>query len=209
MVSDAQLLDTLREQRIVAIIRGQERDAVVRTGLTLVECGIGCLEVSLTAREALDAIADLAGKVADGALVGAGTVLSHDDARRARDAGARFAVTPGLGDGVDGAITAGLPVLGGAFTATEVVAARARCAAVKLFPASLGGPEYLRALRAPFPDVAFVPVGGVELAAVSGYLAAGAVAVGVGSPLVGDAADGGSLCALRDRAQALLLATRR
>ena len=73
--------------------------------------------------------------------------------------------------------------------------------AVKLFPASLGGPAYLKALRDPFPDMPIVPVGGVDLAGAERYLAHGAVAVGVGSPLVGDAAHGGDLAALRQRAR--------
>jgi len=103
-----------------------------------------------------------------------------------------------------GVVRRGLPVIGGALTPTEVAASLdAGVAAVKLFPASLGGVSYLRALRDPFPDVPFVPVGEVDASAAQAYLAAGAVAVGVGSPLVGDAASGGSLDALRARARAL------
>jgi len=78
----------------------------------------------------------------------------------------------------------------------------------KLFPAALGGPSYLRGLRDPLPDVPFVPVGGVDIALAADYLAAGAVAVGVGSPLVGDAARGGDLAALDARATAFLAVTR-
>ncbi|HEY0497716.1 MAG TPA: bifunctional 4-hydroxy-2-oxoglutarate aldolase/2-dehydro-3-deoxy-phosphogluconate aldolase, partial [Kutzneria sp.] len=89
----------------------------------------------------------------------------------------------------------------GALTPTEIESAVSVGAeAVKLFPASLGGPAYLSALRQPFPDVPFVPVGGVGLAETESYLAAGAIAVGVGSPLVGDAAAGGDLSALAERA---------
>ncbi|EFL27582.1 LOW QUALITY PROTEIN: putative 2-dehydro-3-deoxyphosphogluconate aldolase/4-hydroxy-2-oxoglutarate aldolase, partial [Streptomyces himastatinicus ATCC 53653] len=82
-------------------------------------------------------------------------------------------------------------------------------AAVKLFPASLGGPGYLRALRDPFPEVPFVPVGGVDAAAARDYLDHGAIAVGVGSPLIGDAAAGGDLGALRTRAAAFRAAITR
>jgi 2-dehydro-3-deoxyphosphogluconate aldolase / (4S)-4-hydroxy-2-oxoglutarate aldolase len=83
-----------------------------------------------------------------------------------------------------------------------VIAARAaRATALKIFPAStVGGPSYLKALQGPFPDVPFVPVGGVDVSAAKEYLALGATAVGVGSPLIGDAADGGDLAALRKRA---------
>jgi 2-dehydro-3-deoxyphosphogluconate aldolase/(4S)-4-hydroxy-2-oxoglutarate aldolase len=90
-------------------------------------------------------------------------------------------------------------------TPTEVHSAMDRgAAAIKLFPASLGGPRYLSALRDPFPGVPFVPVGGVDADAARDYLGRGAVAVGVGSPLVGDAASGGDLAALRERARAYL-----
>ena len=96
----------------------------------------------------------------------------------------------------------GVPCAAGALTPTEAVAAMAAGAAVvKLFPASLGGPAYLKALRDPLPDVPFMAVGGVGIDAAPDYLAAGAVAVGVGGPLVGDAASGGDLDALRARAR--------
>lgn len=114
-------------------------------------------------------------------------------------------VTPGLGTGVDEAVRQGVPVLAGVITPTEVMAADAAgVAALKLFPGSVGGPVYLRALRAPFPDLPFVPVGGVDSAAAAEYLSSGAVAVGIGSPLIGDAADGGDLDALRRRAAEFL-----
>jgi 2-dehydro-3-deoxyphosphogluconate aldolase/(4S)-4-hydroxy-2-oxoglutarate aldolase len=206
MVSDDGLLDALRSQRLLAILRGPDRDALLRAGLTLIGSGVCCLEVSLTSTDALGVITDLVTKSSDDALIGVGTVRSRDDAARARDAGAQFAVTPGLGDGVDGARDLGLPVLGGALTPTEVLTASTTCDAVKLFPASLGGPAYLRALRDPLPDIALVPVGGVDLALAPSYLAAGALAVGVGSPLLGDAPTGGDITELRRRACAFLKA---
>ncbi|WP_253908621.1 hypothetical protein [Arthrobacter sp. H41] len=79
-------------------------------------------------------------------------------------------------------------------------------AAIKLFPASLGGPRYLSALRDPFPDIPFVPVGGVDQGAAVDYLSRGALGVGIGSPLIGDAASGGDLPALRSRARQFLSA---
>jgi 2-dehydro-3-deoxyphosphogluconate aldolase/(4S)-4-hydroxy-2-oxoglutarate aldolase len=98
-------------------------------------------------------------------------------------------------------------VIAGALTPTEVVAAVHRGAtAVKLFPASIGGPSYLKALRDPLPDVPFVAVGGVDVAKAEEYFAAGAIAVGLGSPLLGDAPQGGDLGALRERARAFLAA---
>ncbi|MBI0385640.1 aldolase, partial [Streptomyces albiflaviniger] len=117
---------------------------------------------------------------------------------------------PGLGEGMSTARELGLPVLAGVMTPTEVIGARALGAeALKIFPAAqAGGPGYLEALRGPFPDEVFVPVGGVDEAAASAYLAAGATAVGIGSPLIGDAADGGGQDALRARARAFHAAVR-
>ncbi len=110
-------------------------------------------------------------------------------------------MTPSLGAGADEGVRLGVPVLMGALTPTEVATAVDRGAtAVKLFPAGLWGPSYLAALRAPFPDVSFVPVGGVDGEMALELLAAGAVAVGVGSPLLGDAANAEDLQSLRTRA---------
>jgi 2-dehydro-3-deoxyphosphogluconate aldolase/(4S)-4-hydroxy-2-oxoglutarate aldolase len=133
--------------------------------------------------------------------------VTADDADRAADAGAAFLVTPGFGPGVPRGAELGLPVLAGGFTATEAITAMANGAtAVKLFPAATGGPGYLRALRDPLPHVPFVPVGGVDVGEVAPYLQAGAVAVGVGSPLLRDAARGGDLDELRERALRFLAA---
>ncbi|MEU6641870.1 bifunctional 4-hydroxy-2-oxoglutarate aldolase/2-dehydro-3-deoxy-phosphogluconate aldolase [Saccharomonospora sp. NPDC046836] len=196
-----ELTDLLARHRVMAIIRGSDPAACVRTAEVLVEAGIRLLEVSLTTTDALDVLARITSTLAGGAEIGAGTVLSAEDAENSKAAGATFAVTPALGEGVTAAIGLGMPVLAGAMTPTEVVAAhRAGAAAVKLFPAGTLGPGYVKALRDPFPKVALVPVGGVGLADVPRYLAAGALAVGIGSPLAGDAPHGGDLGALRERA---------
>ncbi|MFD5922987.1 bifunctional 4-hydroxy-2-oxoglutarate aldolase/2-dehydro-3-deoxy-phosphogluconate aldolase [Kitasatospora sp. NPDC058201] len=185
--------------RTLAIVRGRDRDAALRTVLTLAEEGITASEVSLTTTDALWVIDQARRELGPDALLGAGTVLSTEDAARAADAGAAFLVTPGLVPGLPQG-PGEPPVLMGALTPGEVMAATGHGAlAVKLFPALFGGPAYLNALRAPFPDVPFLPVGGIDATAALAYLAAGAVAVGVGSPLVGDAADGGDQRALRAR----------
>lgn len=200
----------LRQERLAAIVRAPSADAALRTILTLADEGIGLIEVSLNTADACAVIARAVREVGDRALIGAGTVVTGDDVARIRDAGATWVVTPVTGDVVAMAAARGLPVLAGALTPSEAMAARAAGAcAVKLFPASLGGPAYLRALRDPFPDVPFVPVGGVDAEGAAAYLAAGAVAVGVGSPLVGDAAAGGDLGALRRRARQFVSVCRR
>ncbi|WP_432840499.1 bifunctional 4-hydroxy-2-oxoglutarate aldolase/2-dehydro-3-deoxy-phosphogluconate aldolase [Dactylosporangium sp. CA-092794] len=198
------LLAELRTHRLLAILRGPDPDAALTAVLTLAAAGVALIEVSLTGADALGVIRRARAELGPGFGLGAGTVLSPADARAATDAGAAFLVTPALAPGVIGA---GAPVLAGALTPTEVYqAGAAGAAAIKLFPASLGGPAYLSALRDPFPGTPFVPVGGVDAAAATEYLRRGAVAVGVGSPLLGDALRGGSRTALRDRATTFLAA---
>ncbi|MGW7238501.1 bifunctional 4-hydroxy-2-oxoglutarate aldolase/2-dehydro-3-deoxy-phosphogluconate aldolase [Streptomyces sp. NPDC054804] len=194
----------LTSRRLLAIVRGTDPDAALRTVLTLAEEGIELIEVSLSGTDALTVLARARKELGPDRPLGAGTVLTAADARAAHHAGATFAVTPGLGAGVDTALDLGMPVLAGVLTPTDVIAAQARgAAALKLFPAAeAGGAAYLKALRGPFPDAVLVPVGGVDVPAARAYLAAGATAVGVGSPLVGDAADGGGIAGLRDRARA-------
>lgn len=193
----------LATHRLVAIVRGDDADAALRAVLALVEEGVELVEVSLSGKDALAVIERARHVLGPEHPLGAGTVLTADDARAAHRAGADFAVTPGLGDGVVTAQELGMPVLAGVVTPTEVIAARALgVAALKIFPiAQFGGAAHLKALRGPFPDAPFVPVGGVDEAAARDCLAAGALAVGVGSPLIGDAADGGSIAALRGRAR--------
>jgi 2-dehydro-3-deoxyphosphogluconate aldolase/(4S)-4-hydroxy-2-oxoglutarate aldolase len=199
----------LARERLLAIIRATEPEAAIRASLALFSSGIRLLEVSLVTTDALRVIAEVAREASAGCVIGAGTVLTLDDVARAEEAGAQFIVTPAVTASVAEAVARGIPVLAGALTPTEALAALGLGAtAVKLFPASIGGPAYLRALRDPLPHVPFIPVGGVDVASAADYLAAGAVAVGVGSPLVGDASRGGDLDALRARAAAFLAVTR-
>lgn len=200
------LLDALRTHRLLAIVRGSDPEAALTTVLTLVEEGVTLIEVSLSGRNALDVIAQARAELGPDAMLGAGTVLTPDDARNAQKAGAAFLVSPAVSDGIATGRELGLPMLVGVMTPTDILQAqRLGADAFKLFPAgSAGGPGYLRDLRAPFPDLPFVPVGGVDAAAAADYLREGATAVGVGSPLIGDAASGGDLTALRERARAFL-----
>lgn len=198
-----QFLAGLADDRLLAIIRGEDAAASVSSALALIDEGFRYLEVSLNTRDALEVIARVVREAPDGTRIGAGTVLTVDDVRRVRDAGAHFAVTPAVAQSVAESARLGFPVIAGAMTPTESVAAMQQGAtAIKLFPASIGGPPYLKALRDPLPDVPFVAVGGVDVAAVGEYFAVGAIAVGLGSPLLGDAPSGGDLGALRDRARA-------
>ena len=121
-----------------------------------------------------------------GVLLGAGTVLTADEARAAIDAGARFLVTPGLRPAVAAvAVAAGVPVMLGAFTPTEVATAvDLGSAAVKIFPAGRLGPAYLSDLRGPYPHVELLPSGGISADNAAAFLAAGATAVCAGTSVV-------------------------
>lgn len=201
------LLDTLRTHRLLAIVRSDDPDAALAAVLTLADSGVKLIEVSFTSTDALGVLRRARAALGADYGLGAGTVLTVDEARQAAAAGAGYLVTPALAPSLAEAGRLGLPVLAGALTPTEVVQANTGGAtAVKLFPASLGGPDYLRALRDPFPRTPFVPVGGVDAESARGYLDRGAIAVGVGSPLLGDAARGGDLSALRRRAADFLAA---
>lgn len=202
---DAEFLDVLRRERVVAIARGGAPEPLVAALDVLAEEGVVVAEVSLSHPAALDGLRAAARCIGHRVLLGAGTVLDAHQVESAAKAGARFIVTPGLIDSVQRAARrCGLPTLAGSLTPTEIIAARAAGAtAVKVFPASVVGPDYLRALRAPLPDVPLIPVGGIGPQEAGAYLAAGAIAVGVGEPLFGDALSGGDLDELRARARAL------
>lgn len=197
----ADLMDRVTRHRVIAIVRGTNAEASIATCLALVEEGVDLLEVSLTTDRPFHVLEQVSARLPDHATLGAGTVLDAHDVRRAADAGARYVVTPALADSLEAAAAAAIPVLAGAFTPTEVVEAHRRgAAAVKVFPAFALGPAYLRALRDPLPHVPMLAVGGVDAESAPDYLAAGAVGIGVGSPLCGDAPHGGDLDALRARA---------
>jgi 2-dehydro-3-deoxyphosphogluconate aldolase/(4S)-4-hydroxy-2-oxoglutarate aldolase len=203
-------VDALTRARVMAIIRGTDGEAAVAASLALFEEGIRFVEISLTTPGAREAIEKVRAQLPEGARIGAGTVLTASDVADVEAAGAQFVVTPAVTPSIAVAAERGLPVAAGALTPTEAWAAVQQGASVvKLFPASIGGPSYLKAVRDPFPHIPFLAVGGVGLDELDGYLAVGAVGVGVGSPLVGDAAAGGDLDTLRGRARAYVAAAER
>jgi 2-dehydro-3-deoxyphosphogluconate aldolase/(4S)-4-hydroxy-2-oxoglutarate aldolase len=188
---------------VVAVLRAADARRFAAVTDVLVEEGVTAIEVTLTSAGAVDALAALTRDLPAHVTVGAGTVLDADAARACVDAGARFLVAPVLVPEVSAVgAGAGVPTYPGALTPTEVFAAhRGGAPVVKLFPGSAVGPRYVTDLRGPLPDVRLMPTGGIGLDDIGAWLAAGAVAVGLGGPLLGDAADGGDLAALRDRAR--------
>jgi 2-dehydro-3-deoxyphosphogluconate aldolase/(4S)-4-hydroxy-2-oxoglutarate aldolase len=171
---------------IVPAVRTATADDAMFAAETVFKAGIRVVEITMTCPGALGVIADLARTWPD-AVVGAGTLLDVDTARRCLDAGARFLTSPSVDlDILRIGKKANVLVMPGALTPTEVAAAwRAGADLVKVFPcAAVGGHEYIRALRAPFPDVPLVAAGGVDQRHVTDYITAGVAAVGVGKELV-------------------------
>ncbi|MFJ8914585.1 bifunctional 4-hydroxy-2-oxoglutarate aldolase/2-dehydro-3-deoxy-phosphogluconate aldolase [Amycolatopsis sp. NPDC102389] len=204
------LQDTLIENRLVAILRAADASRFADAATVLHAAGVRVLEAALTTPGATDAIATIRKKLGDDAHIGAGTVREVSDVDKAADAGATFLVTPTVNPLViERAHERGLPVICGALTPTEIDQAwRLGAAAVKVFPiAAVGGIAYLRAIRAPMPDIPLVPTGGVHLADVAKYLESGSIAVAAATPLLGDALTSkGSLTDLATRASEFVAA---
>lgn len=194
--------EQIRDGRVIAIGRGLDPTTLPAVGEALLAGGVRAFEVTLNSPGAYEAIELLATHFpANDLLIGAGTVLSLEDAASAAAAGARFLVMPHTDlEIIAWAVQRGIPTFPGAFTPSEILGAwRAGAAAVKLFPASAVGPAFVRELRGPFPEIPLIPTGGVTLESASAYVGAGALAVGVGSWLTGqDGADG-----IRHRARLL------
>jgi 2-dehydro-3-deoxyphosphogluconate aldolase/(4S)-4-hydroxy-2-oxoglutarate aldolase len=191
----------LRESRLIAVLRADDPldyDAVVDV---LVESGVRSIELTLTTPGTLAHLPSLVARIV-GAEIGVGTVTTTDEAERAIDAGAGYLVTPvARPKVVELAVRRGVPVYPGGLTPTELFSAwEAGATAVKVFPAETVGPRYGTHLRGPFPELQFVPSGGVTLDDIADWLRVGAAAVSLGSPLIGDALRGGSLADLGHRA---------
>ncbi len=183
-MANTAFLEQLRNTGVVAVIRAASADAAVAMSHALVRGGVTGIEITFSTPGAPDAIAR-ARKELPTALVGAGTVLNDAELNAAIDAGASFLVSPHTDEALLRAAQAKqVPFLAGALTPTEVVrayAAGATC--VKLFPGSAVGPSYLKALRGPLPHIPLMPTGGVDEKNIGEWLAAGAVAVGMGGSL--------------------------
>ena len=173
---------------VIAILRASSSASLIDAAQALKIGGITAIEVTLTTPGALKTIETARERLGDDILFGAGSVLDPESARMAIMAGANFIVMPNLNTKViELCHRYSIPVLPGVYTPTEMVTAwEAGAAMLKLFPASVGGPEMIKALKGPLPQIELVPVGGVEINNTASYIRAGAAAVGVGSSLVND-----------------------
>jgi len=205
----ASVLQLMRTGPVIPVIVIEQLEHAVPLARALVAGGVRVLEVTLRTAVAIEAIEAIAREV-EGAIVGVGTITRPDDFARAIDAGARFGVSPGLTPAlVEAAKASGLPLLPGAMTPSDVIAARAAgFTELKLFPAQqAGGIGMLKALAGPFPDITFCPTGGVSAATASDFLALPNVACVGGSWLTPRdavaAGDWAQITALAQQAAAL------
>lgn len=198
----------LRETPIVAVLRAKHASEYAPVIDALVAGGVTSIELTLSTAGVFEELPSLRARYGTAADVGVGTVTTVEEAEAAIAGGAGFIVTPITDPAiVVAAVAAGIPVYPGGMTPTELFAGwKAGATAVKVFPASQVGPGFLKDLRGPFPDIQGIPSGGVGVTEAVEWIRAGALAVSVGGPLLGDAFKGGNLDELTARAKALVAA---
>ena len=190
-MTKSQTLQRIQEAGLVPVLRARSHDEALAIALAVEKGGVPVLEITMTVPGAIDVIRQVIEKCGTRVLVGAGTVLDPESARLCILAGAQFVVSPSLKlSTIEMCHRYAIPVFPGALTPTEVVTAwEAGADAVKVFPCSaLGGASYLKALKAPLPQIELIPTGGVSLSTAEQFLAAGAFALGVGGDLIDAAA---------------------
>jgi 2-dehydro-3-deoxyphosphogluconate aldolase/(4S)-4-hydroxy-2-oxoglutarate aldolase len=178
-------LNRIRNLGLLAVLRGPDPDTTIKMVDALIAGNVLGIEITFTTPNALEVVSELNQKYGETILLGMGTLTQPDQAAAAASAGAKFLVSPHTETKLGQAIAAtGLPFMMGALTPSEIMLARSLGAdIVKIFPGSLGGPGYLKALHGPYPDIPMMPTGGVSADNLTDWFAAGAVAVGAGSKL--------------------------
>jgi 2-dehydro-3-deoxyphosphogluconate aldolase / (4S)-4-hydroxy-2-oxoglutarate aldolase len=178
-------LQKLQQLGVMAVIRGPSPELTLKMVEALVAGGVRGIEITYSTPKAAEVVRQLEKQFGDQIVLGMGTLTAPAQVEEALDAGARFLVSP-MNESMlaKAMIASGVPVMIGALTPTEVFQAyRQGSDVVKVFPGSLGGPSYMKALKAPFPDIPMMPTGGVSATNIGDWLAAGAFAVGAGSEL--------------------------
>jgi 2-dehydro-3-deoxyphosphogluconate aldolase/(4S)-4-hydroxy-2-oxoglutarate aldolase len=185
-ISSAEALSVIKEKGVVAIMRANNSDQLLAAADAVKAGGVNAIEVTMTTPGALDVVKQATARYGDDVLFGVGSVLDSETARAAILAGAQFVVCPSLDiKTIEICKRYSVPVVPGTYTPTEIVTAwQAGADMVKVFPASVGGPGFIKALKGPLPQVKLVPVGGVNLDTTADFIRAGAEVVGVGGSLV-------------------------
>ncbi len=186
MASHYDTMKRLMEGKLVAVVRLDSGEQLLRVAEALREGGIDIIEFTVSTPGALDMVKEATARFGDEVLIGAGTVLDPETARASILAGAEFIVTPTLKPAtIELCKRYSKPIIPGAFTPTEILTAwESGADMVKVFPASAVGPDYFKAVLAPLPQLRLVPTGGVSVENAAAYLKAGAVSLGVGGKLV-------------------------
>lgn len=186
MAKPSSIVSQILDSGLVAVIRSDQPDRLVDVAQALLAGGVHCLEITFTVPAAPRVLENVSDRLGDQIILGAGTVLDAETARIAMLSGARFIVSPSTHlDVIQMGRRYSVPVMAGAWTPTEVVTAwQAGADLIKLFPADVGGPGYLKTLKGPLPQIPLMPTGGIDLQNAGDYLKSGAVALGVGSSLV-------------------------
>jgi len=206
-MSKVEVLNTIRETGVIAIMRAQSSDQLIAAADAIKKGGVTVIEVTMTTPGALGVIAEAKERYGSDVAFGAGSVLDPETGRAAILAGADFVVSPILNLGlIELCNRYGVATMPGCYSPTEVITGwQAGADLIKLFPASVGGPDLVKALLAPLPQVQIVPVGGVDLDTAADFIRSGAVALGVGSSLVSQKLlDSGDLDELTRRAAAFV-----
>jgi 2-dehydro-3-deoxyphosphogluconate aldolase/(4S)-4-hydroxy-2-oxoglutarate aldolase len=183
----SEVIQTIKDIGVIPVVRATSADEAMRAIDAIREGGISVLEITMTVPGAVKLIEELAKRYGKDAVVGAGTVLDPETATECISSGAQFVVSPALNlETIACCQKRDIAVMPGALTPTEVVQAwNAGADFVKVFPAgAVGGPSYLKALKAPLPQIELVPTGGVSLTTAGDFIRAGAAALGVGTDLV-------------------------
>jgi len=207
----ADVLTQVQAGGVVAIVRLDDLSAAVPLTAALHRGGITAVEFTFTNRLAAKVIEEVRQHAPAGIAIGAGTVLDPETARVAILAGAEFIVTPALNVAtIELCNRYGVPTVIGAFTPTEIITAwQAGASVVKVFPASVGGPRYLKDVAGPLPQVKLIPTGGVSLENAGDFIRAGAIAVALGSNLVdAKTVAAGDWETIEQRSQAVVAAVR-
>jgi 2-dehydro-3-deoxyphosphogluconate aldolase / (4S)-4-hydroxy-2-oxoglutarate aldolase len=179
--------DRIAEIGVVPVVRASSPREALIAAEAVCQGGIPIVEITMTVPGALEVIRELSKSSGSDVLIGAGTVLDPENARRCLDAGAQFLVSPGLNlQTVELAVREKILIMAGALTPTEVVTAwNAGSDFVKIFPCGqVGGAKYIKALKGPLPQIPLVPTGGVNLNTAAEFIEAGAAALGIGGELV-------------------------
>ena len=179
------VLARLKSEKVIALIRADSSASLLDCARALSAGGLNCIELTMTTPNAIECCAQVAKELPQ-VLLGLGTVLDADTARKGIAAGAKFIVTPCVRPAVIAACQeAGVPILGGALTPTEVYNSwELGVDVVKIFPAEFFGPAYIKSLKGPFPKIQLLPTGGVTPETVGDFLKAGAFTTAAGSALV-------------------------